>query len=118
MLRRRLTIAFMLGVGLSAAALAAGSYVVVRHNLLADSAHDGVRQARRNLVVAPAYLPKGSDKLIEAYNRSGDFLTVGIQGERPFSSSVSPGLRQAPQALRRLVREGKLAYRRTPVAGT
>ncbi len=36
-LRRRLTIAFTLAVGLSAAALAIGSYFVVRHNLLADS---------------------------------------------------------------------------------
>ena len=36
-MRRRLTIAFMLAVGASAAALAAGSYFVVRHNLLADS---------------------------------------------------------------------------------
>ncbi|TMK57226.1 MAG: HAMP domain-containing histidine kinase [Actinobacteria bacterium] len=118
MLRRRLTIAFMLGVGLSAAALAAGSYFVVRHNLLSDSAHDGVRQARRNLVVAPAYLPQGTKKLLDAYSRSGDFLTVGIRGERPFSSSVSAGLRQVPQDLRRLVREGKLAYERETVAGT
>src|SRR5207253_6488800 len=118
MLRRRLTIVFMLAVGVSAAALAAGSYFVVRHNLLADSVRDDVRQARRNLVVAPAYLPQGSTKLIEAYRRSGDFLTVGIQGERPFSSSVSAGLRQVPQDLRRLVREGKLAYERETVAGT
>src|SRR5438874_1300182 len=108
----------MLGVGVSAAALAAGSYFVVRHNLLADSVRDDVRQARRNLVVAPAYLPQGSTKLIEAYRRSGDFLTVGIRGERPFSSSVSAGLRQVPQDLRRLVREGKLAYERETVAGT
>ena len=118
MLRRRLTIAFMLGVGLSAAALAAGSYFVVRHNLLSDSVHDGVRQARRNLVVAPAYLPQGTKKLLDAYSRSGDFLTVGIRGERPFSSSVSAGLRQVPQDLRRLVREAKLAYERETVAGT
>ena len=70
-LRRRLTIVFVLAVGVSAAALAAGSYFVVRHNLLADSVRDDVRQARRNLVVAPAYLPQGSTKLIEAYRETG-----------------------------------------------
>ena len=112
LLRRRLTIAFMLAVGVSAAALAAGSYFVVRHNLLADSVNDNARQARRNLVVAPAYLPQGSDKLFQAYQRSGDFLTVGIRRGRPFSSSVSAGLRQVPAGLRNIVGKGQLAYQR------
>jgi signal transduction histidine kinase len=117
-LRRRLTIAFMLAVGVSAAALAAGSYFVVRHNLLADSVDNGAQQARRNLVVAPAYLPQGSKKLIEAYQRSGDFLTVGIQGGQPFSSSVSAGVRQVPTGLRSVVGKGQLGYQRETVAGT
>ena len=118
MLRRRLTIVFMLAVGVSAAALAVGSYFVVRHNLLADSVHDGARQARRNLVVAPTYLRQGSSALIQAYRRSGDFETAGITNGRPFSSSFSVGLRQVPADLRRLVRGGKLGYQRETVAGT
>ena len=100
-LRRRLTIAFMLAVGISAAALAAGSYFVVRHNLLADSVDSSVRQARRNLAVAPAYLPQGHNALLTAYQRGGDFLTVGIQNGRPFQSSFSVGERQVPADLER-----------------
>jgi two-component system, OmpR family, sensor histidine kinase MtrB len=117
-LRRRLTIAFMLAVGVSAAALAAGSYFVVRHNLLADSVDAGARQTRRNLVVAPTYLKQGPDALLAAYERAGDFLTVGIDRGRPFSSSFSVGVRQVPRDLRRLVRQGKLGYDRETVAGT
>jgi signal transduction histidine kinase len=117
MLRRRLTIVFMLAVGVSAAALAAGSYFVVRHNLLADSVNDNARQARRNLVVAPTYLRQSPNALLQAYRRSGDFETVGIQRGRPFFSSFI-GLRQVPADLRRLVRSGKLAYQRETVAGT
>jgi two-component system sensor histidine kinase MtrB len=118
-LRRRLTIAFMLAVGVSAAALAAGSYFVVRHNLLADSVDAGAQQARRNLVIAPTYLrPGGPKALLDAYERGGNFLTVGIYRGRPFSSSFSVGVRQVPADLRRLVRQGELGYRREEVAGT
>jgi signal transduction histidine kinase len=108
----------MLAVGVSAAALAAGSYFVVRHNLLADSVDEGARQARRNLVIAPTYLRQGHDALLAAYERGGDFLTVGIERERPFSSSFSVGLRQVPVDLRRLVKQRKLGYKRVKVAGT
>src|SRR6266540_1210633 len=117
-LRRRLTIAFMLAVGVSAAALAAGSYLVVRHNLLADSVDAGARQARRNLVIAPAYRRQGPQALLKAYERGGDFLTVAIDHGRPFSSSLSVGVRQVPADLRRLVGQGRLAYTRETVAGT
>jgi signal transduction histidine kinase len=117
MLRRRLTIVFMLAVGVSAAALAAGSYFVVRHNLLKDSVDSGARQARRNLTVAPTYLRQGPKALLDAYERRGDFLTVEINRGRPYSSSFV-GVRQVPPDLRRLVKDGKLAYQRKTVAGT
>jgi two-component system, OmpR family, sensor histidine kinase MtrB len=117
-LRRRLTIAFMLAVGVSAAALALGSYFVVRHNLLADSVASGEQQARRNLAVAPAYLGQGTDELLAAYGRStAGFRTAGIRRGRPFSSSPSAGMRQVPAGLRRLVSRGELGYERTDVAG-
>jgi signal transduction histidine kinase len=117
-LRRRLTIAFMLAVGLSAAALAAGSYFVVRHNLLTDSVSAGERQARRNLAIAPVYLNQGTDQLLAAYARSTTgFLTAGIHRGRLFSSGPSAGVRQVPTGLRRLVRRGELGYERTDIAG-
>jgi signal transduction histidine kinase len=117
-LRRRLTIAFVLAVGVSTAALAAGSYFVVRHNLLADSVGSGERETRRNLAIAPTYLRQGPNALLHAYERGGDFLTVGIRRGRPFSSGISIGLRQVPPDLRRLVRRGDVAYERESVAGT
>jgi signal transduction histidine kinase len=95
----------MLAVGVSAAALAAGSYFVVRHNLLADSVHAGARQARRNLSIAPGYLQdSGPNGLLDAYGRGGTGFSVG--------------LRQVPADLRRLVGHGKLGYQRETVAGT
>jgi cellobiose phosphorylase len=60
-LRRRLTIALMVAVGLSAGALAAGSYFVVRHNLLSDSVDTSARQTRTNLKIAPSYLEEISE---------------------------------------------------------
>jgi signal transduction histidine kinase len=120
-LRRRLTIAFTLAVGASAAALATGSYFVVRHNLRDDSVNSAVSQARRNIVIAPNYLGKsarGPDDLLAAYLRRGDFDTVGVYRGRPFSSSFSVSVRQVPTGLRRIVREGKLGYTRKTVAGT
>jgi two-component system, OmpR family, sensor histidine kinase MtrB len=117
-LRRRLTIAFMLAVGISAVALAVGSYLVVRHNLLSDSVASGERQARRNLAIAPAYLRQGTDQLFAAYGRgTAGFLTVGIRRGRPFSSGPSAGVRQIPAGLRRIVGRGELGYERTEIAG-
>jgi two-component system sensor histidine kinase MtrB len=118
-LRRRLTIAFMLAVGLSAAALATGSYFVVRHNLLADSVASAEKQARRSLAIAPAYLSRGTDELLAAYGRAdAEFLTAGIHRGRPFSSSFKASAREVPADLRRIVRRGDLGYQRREVAGT
>jgi signal transduction histidine kinase len=116
-LRRRLTIALALAVGVSAAALAVGSYFVVRHNLLADSVTSSAQQARRNLRIAPTYLKGGPDALLRAYGRGGAFDTVGVQRGLQFSSSFNLGLEQVPRDLRRLVRGGQLAYKRRSVAG-
>ena len=116
-LRRRLTIAFAVAVGASAAALAAGSYFVVRHNLLADSVSSAAQQTRRNLRVAPTYLPD-TNKLLDAYARTGGFDTVGVERGQSFQSNFSTTLPQVPADLRRLVRRGQLGYQRTTVAGT
>ncbi len=116
-LRRRLTIALALAVGMSAAALAAGSYFVVRHNLLADSVDSSAQQARRNLRIAPTYLKEGPAKLLEAYRRTGGFDTVGVQRGLQFSSSFDLVLDQVPRDLRRLVEQRQLAYQRRSVGG-
>jgi two-component system sensor histidine kinase MtrB len=117
-LRRRLTIAFMLAVGVSAAALALGSYFVVRHTLMSDSVASSERQARRNLAIAPTYLKQGTDQLLAAYERSTTgFLTAGINRGRLFSSGPSAGVRQVPAGLRGLVARGELGYERTDIAG-
>jgi signal transduction histidine kinase len=116
-LRRRLTIALALAVGVSAAALALGSYFVVRHNLLADSVDSSAQQARRNLRIAPTYLKQGPSALLTAYGRAGGFDTVGVQRGLQFSSRFFLGLDQVPLDLRRLVRQGQLAYKRRTVAG-
>jgi two-component system sensor histidine kinase MtrB len=115
-LRRRLTIAFGLAVGLTAVALAAGSYFVVRHNLLADSVTSSAKQARRNLRLVPSHLD--TTKLLDAYKGIGGFQTVGVQAGQPFSSSFTLGLKQVPAGLRELVRERKLGYQRETVNGT
>jgi two-component system sensor histidine kinase MtrB len=119
-LRRRLTLAFTLAAGLSAATLAAGSYVLVREARLTDSVDRAVEQSTFNLVLANELLGAGpdqerTDELLAAYERRGAFEVVGRTGERTFSSSVSLRRRQVPEGLRRLVQRGDLAYERVGV---
>jgi two-component system sensor histidine kinase MtrB len=116
-LRRRLTIAFALAVGVTAVALAAGSYFVVRHNLLRDSVHSSAKQSRQNLRVAADYLPSRPEKLLTAYKTTGGFDTVLQSGGRAYSSKFL-SLRQVPADLRAIVRKGRLGYQRETVAGT
>src|SRR4029077_12422849 len=89
-LRRRLTLVLALAVGRSGIALAAGSYFLVRHNLLSDSVDSSIVQTRRNLDVAPVY--PAPAKLVDAYKDRGDFLTVATRGGRTFLSSASVSL--------------------------
>ena len=114
-LRRRLTLVLALAVGLSGIALAAGSYFLVRHNLLSDSVDSSVVQTRRNLAVAPAY-PRTGD-LVDQYKGRGDFFTVATRGGQTFLSSPSVSLRSVPAGLRVIVGRGDLGYQRTTVAG-
>jgi two-component system sensor histidine kinase MtrB len=114
-LRRRLTIAFALAVGLTAVALAAGSYFVVRHNLLHDSVTSSAKQARKNLRLAPTY--RSPDGLLKAYHSTGGFETVLVERGQPYSS-FKVRLQDVPKSLRRLVRNGELGYQRETVSGT
>jgi two-component system, OmpR family, sensor histidine kinase MtrB len=114
-LRRRLTLVLALAVGLSGIALGAGSYFLVRHNLLADSVDSSIVQTRRNLAVAPSYPDTG--KLVDQYKSRGNFLTVATRGGQTFLSSTSVSLRSVPAGLRAVVGRGELGYQRTTVAG-
>ena len=116
-LRRRLTIAFALAVGVTAVVLAAGSYFVVRHNLLRDSVTSSAKQARQNLRLAASDLPGHPDRLLADYKTTGAFDTVLLSGGRTYSSRFL-SLEDVPAKLRTLVHGGQLGYQRTNVAGT
>ena len=118
-LRRRLTLAFALTAGIAAAALAAGSFVLVREARLADSRDRALEQSRFNLVLGAEVLPaEGPEELIEAYERRGRFETVLLVDGTSYPSSLSLGEGQVPDDLQALVAEGQLAYERTEVADT
>jgi signal transduction histidine kinase len=122
-LRRRLTIAFTLVAGVSALALAAGSYWIVRETRLDDSVERALDQSRFNLELASSVLEGGTgraatDELLAALSTRGDFETVGVTDGTSFSSSVSLGPEQVPEGLEPLVEDGQLAYQREQVGGT
>jgi signal transduction histidine kinase len=115
--RRRLTITFALAVGLSAAALGAGSYFVMRHNLLADSVDSSVAQTRRNLDVARVLRTRPTAKLVQAYESRGGFDTVAVRHDQVYLSGLV-SLQEVPAGLKAIVGRGELGYQRTNVAGT
>ncbi len=118
-LRRRLALAFALTAGIAAAALAGGSYFLVREARLDDSVERSLDQTRFNLVLAAETLASGSpDDLLEAYERRGGFETVLLVNDRSFPSSLSLGEEQVPEDLEGIVADGQLAYERTTVADT
>ncbi len=118
-LRRRLTLAFALTAGLAAAALAAGSFLLVREARLDDSRDRAVEQTRFNLVLASEVLPaEGPEALLDAYARRGSFETVLLVDGASFPSSLSLSEEQVPLDLQALVEQGQLAYERTDVGDT
>ena len=118
-LRRRLALAFALTAGLAAAALAAGSFLLVRDARLDDSVDRALEQSRFNLVLGGEVLPEeGPDGLLDALQRRGGFDTVLLEDGRASPSSLSLGADQVPADLRELVASGQLAYERTTIADT
>lgn len=118
-LRRRLTLAFALTAGIAAAALAAGSFFLVREARLADSRDRALEQSRFNLVLGAEVLPaEGPEALLDAYERRGRFETVLLVDGTSYPSSLSLGAGQVPEDLQELVGEGQLAYERTEAADT
>jgi signal transduction histidine kinase len=115
-LRRRLTLAFVLLAGISAAALAVGSYLVVRQARLDDSVQAALDTTRFNLVLGAEVLAEeGPNALIDAYERRGGFETVLVVDGGAVPSSLSLGLEQVPLGVREIVAQGDVAYERTEV---
>lgn len=113
-LRRRLTIAFVLVAGIASAALAVGSFLLVRQARLDDSLDAAQAEARFDLVLAQGFLPLGDEERIQELlgsfqrNRVNVVLVTG-EATVPSNESFDPPI---PQSLRSLVREGQLAYQR------
>jgi two-component system sensor histidine kinase MtrB len=121
-LRRRLTIAFMLAAGISAAALAVGSYLIVRDSRLDDSLDRSLEQARATLVLAATILagssdPAAAEELVAALERRAGFDAVVIAEGEAASTSLSLGEAQVPQNLQATVEDGGLAYQRADIGG-
>jgi signal transduction histidine kinase len=114
-LRRRLTIAFVLVGGLSAGALALGSYIVVRHARLDDSTSRALQDSRLNTIIAGGTLrgrPGDVGRLEARLSTRGTFATViGSDGHVP------AGRLPVPADLRRLANSGQVAYERQTIAG-
>ncbi len=115
-LRRRLTLAFALTAGIAAAALAAGSFLLVREARLTDSRDRALEQSRFNLVLGSELLPsEGPEALLEAYARRGSFETVLLADREAYPSSLTLGEEQIPADLEQLVAEGQLGYERVEI---
>ncbi|MEV0271964.1 HAMP domain-containing sensor histidine kinase [Hamadaea sp. NPDC050747] len=112
-LRRRLTIAFVLVAGISAGALAAGSYLLVRQARLDDSLQQTASDVRPQLIAARQFLPldgERQDNLLAAYESSGRHVVLVAEGETTASNpAYAPVL---SPALRAEVAAGRIAFDR------
>jgi len=117
-LRRRLAIAFVLVAGISAAALALGSFFLVRNNRLSESRDRARDEARFDLLLAQRSVPLDEPKtqeLLASFEQT-DLHVILVRGEvaTPSNASFGPAV---PPALRQLVQRGDLAYERVSSAG-
>lgn len=122
-LRRRLAVTFALVAALSTGGLALGTYLVVSGSRLDDSVDSALAQARANLLLAGTVLQDASARddvpyLLSFYARRPGFETVAVSRGLPYSSTFALGEAQIPMGLRRLVRDGDLAYERERIDGT
>jgi two-component system sensor histidine kinase MtrB len=114
-LRRRLTVAFVLVAGVSAAVLAVGSYLMVRQARLDDSLHQAAVDARYQLILARQFLPLDdghSASLLASFEGSGRHVLLATGGAVTASNATFNPAPGAP--LRAAVAGGQLGYERTP----
>jgi signal transduction histidine kinase len=118
-LRRRLTIAFVLAVALSAGVLAAGSYFVVRDSRFRDSLNRAERQARLDLRLGRgiSFESGGAipEDFVSAYQERGVDAVLVVDDRRyPSNPLVNPPI---PADVRAVAAQGQLAYRRLEITG-
>jgi signal transduction histidine kinase len=114
-LRRRLTIAFVLVAGVSTAALALGSYLMVRQARFDDSVTQAAVDVRYQLVLARQFLPLDAEhraSLLASFESSGQHVVLVTEdGPIPSKPSFSP---VPGPAVRSAVAAGQIAYQRLP----
>jgi two-component system sensor histidine kinase MtrB len=113
-LRRRLTVAFILVAGVSAAVLSIGSYLLVRQARLEDSLQHAAVDARYQLVLAQQFLPLDDERrtsLLTSFEASGRHVVLDAGGgSTPSSPSFSP---RPGRELRAAAAAGQLGYERS-----
>lgn len=120
-LRTRMTVAFIIVAGASAAALATGSYLLVRESRLDDSFSRAEQATRRNLALA-AEVPisggtPGLRGYVESFQRERGVPAILLLGNEAVASN--PRLDVAiPAELRSVVARGEIGFQRFEVDGT
>ncbi|MET8907973.1 HAMP domain-containing sensor histidine kinase [Micromonospora sp. NPDC004551] len=111
-LRRRLVIAFVLVAGMSAGALAAGSYLMLRQARFDGSLQRAAADARYQLVVAAQFLPLTDTRradLLASFEESGRHVVL-VAGE---TQASNPRYAPTPDPdLRATVATGQLGFQR------
>jgi hypothetical protein len=120
-LRRRLAITFALVAAVSTGALAVGTYVAVRGARLDEASDNSLALARTNLLLAGRLLAGSSDlqdvaDLRALYARRPGLETLALVGDTELGTRF--GRERISDGLRRLVRDGDLAYERVEIGGT
>ncbi|MCW3817387.1 HAMP domain-containing histidine kinase [Micromonospora sp. DR5-3] len=113
-LRRRLVVAFVLVAGVSAGALAGGSYLMLRQARFDGSLQRAAADARYQLVLAAQFLPLTDARqadLLASFEQSGRHVLLvagGTQVSNPrYAPTPGPALRDAVAA-------GQLGFQRSP----
>jgi signal transduction histidine kinase len=127
--RRRLTIAFVLVAGVSAAVLAAGSYLMVRQARLDDSLTQAAADTRYQIVLAQQFVPLDEQRrasLLTSFEDSGRHVLL-VADRQPADPDAAAGGVLASNAsfaptpgrqLRAAVAAGQLAFERGHTGGS
>jgi signal transduction histidine kinase len=116
-LRRRLTVAFVLVAGVSAAVLAVGAYLMVRQAHLDGSLQAAAADARYQLVLARQFLPldrDGTAAMLASFEGSGRHVLASAGPGAEITASNGAFAPSPGPPLRAAVAAGELAFERPP----